>query len=174
MTCRMMKPPMLTQVAVSVILALAAVAEARRPGLSLGTPRAIGAGIVAVPVRLRAPAGQPVAALNFSVRYDPAQLEVVDRGVMTGATVRRANAQLTSRTDAARGTVTAIVLPAFRRDFPALRGWKIATLRLRPRGAMPRRLKKWVQRHVRLEGVVLGDPEGREVRFDGIRRGGRS
>lgn len=136
---------------------------APRYGVHLGRPRTLENGTVAVPVQLRAPKGVQVAALNFTLRWDAATLDLAPRGVAAGAAVQRANAQLASQADAATGTLRAIVVPEFRAGFPSLEGKRLATIYLKPRGQMPGGLRRWVKRHIELSDVVLGDPDGREL-----------
>ena len=134
-----------------------------RYGLRLGRPRALENGTLAVPVQLRTPKDVEVAALNFTLSWDAAALDLAPRGVVAGATVRRANAELASRADAAAGTLRVIVVPEFRAGFASLQGKRLATVYLKPRGRMPHKVRRWVEQHIVLHDVVLGDPEGREL-----------
>ncbi len=150
-------------VLLSSLLATAAAAADRRYGLQLGQPRALDDGTVAVPVRLRTPKGIQVAALNFTLRWDARKLVVDPRGVVAGTAVRRANATLASHVDAAMGTVMVLVVPAFQAEFGALAGSQLATVYLRPSGGKPAKRRRWVQRHLLLRDVVLGDAQGHEL-----------
>ena len=137
----------------------------RRYGLNLGHPRLGVNGTIAVPVRLRVPKGQDVAALNFTLRFDISSLDVAPQGVAASPTVRAAKADLFSHVDAGGGLLRTIVVPEFTKNFASLRSGRVATVYLAPRGRRSDGLRRWLAAHLRLEGVVLGDREGRELRF---------
>lgn len=145
---------------------------AQRYGLDLGRPRPGANGTIAVPVRLRVPKGQDVAALNFTLRYDLPSIDVAPKGVTPSRTVRAAKADLFSYVDAGAGQLRTIVVPEFTKNFASLRSGRVATVYLTPRGRRSGGLRAWIDTHLHLEGVVLGDRTGRELRFS--TRGKRS
>jgi hypothetical protein len=126
---------------------------------------------IAVPVELVAGRGDHVVALNFTLRHDPVVLAVAADGVIPGRAIERAGAEFVAQTDPRAGTVRALVLPPFSPTMPSLRGRRVATIHLEVRGPTPRTLGRWVRRRITLERVVLSDPQGREIRTPGDRRG---
>jgi hypothetical protein len=144
------------------------------PKLHLGRPRVIAGGTVAVPVKLKARRTDDVAALNFTLRYDPAgPVTALRDGVTDGNAVRRARAEVASATDAGQGTVRVLAIPEFRENFATLRNGCVAWVDLWLREPVPPgRLGRWIRRHVRIEEVVLGSSQGREI-VQETRRGSR-
>jgi len=118
-------------------VALLAAPATAAPRLKLGRAQLVGASTVAVPVKLDARRQDGVAALNFTLRYDPALLEVAGREVKAGQAVKRARAELASKAEQATGAVRVLVVPEFSPDFGVLRGERVATVYLRFRGPVP-------------------------------------
>jgi hypothetical protein len=149
---------------VALLAAVLATAPAEAgPRLRLGRVQVAGDGSATVPVILVAKRSDRIAALNFTLRYDPSRLQALSQQAVVGTAVERARAELASVTDEAGGTTRVIVLPEFSPTFPVLRGGRVATVSFRLRGPVRGSRERWVRKHVALEGVVFGDNQGREI-----------
>jgi hypothetical protein len=146
-------------------LALIATPALAGPRLQFGKPRlAAGGTEVSVPVRLKARRADDVAALNFTLRYDPAGPVRAVGETRAGSTVRRARAELASATDTEAGTVRVLVMPEFQEHFATMRSGSVASVRLSLPDPAPRgSLGRWVRRHVKIEDVVLASSQATEI-----------
>ena len=149
---------------VALLLAPNVAAAAQRGlALRLGRPKVMAHGRITVPIELVNARASEVAALNFTLRYDPGLLAAEPSGIRAGRAVRGARAELAGAVDPDSGIVRVLVVPEFSAQFGALRGRKVAMVTFQVLGRMPDHPGRWLRRQLKLERVVLGDRAGREL-----------